>query len=104
MKELLHFDPVTLIVLISGFIGTWATLRKDSSWHTAWIKKHSDDCDIQRKQNNDILTSLRASTAQLVTLTDGHHERMNRIDDELIRVRERAHELGDHLATIGAKR
>lgn len=102
MKELLHFDPITLLVLIGGFIGTWTSLRKDSSWHTQWIQKHSEQCDEQRKQNNDIITSLKASTAQLVTLTDGHHERMNKIDDEVVRIRERAHDLANEVMRVMA--
>src|SRR3990167_4071313 len=95
MTDLLNFDPITLIVVLGGFIATWATLRGDSRWHTEWIKKHSKECDEQRKANNEILTELRASNTHLVTLTTTHHERMGKIDDEIIRLRDRQHDLGN---------
>ena len=70
MDELLKFDPIEVIVIVCGFIGTWYTLRADSKWHTEWIKKHSTDCDEQRKANIEILT-------------EGHHERLGRIETRI---------------------
>ena len=83
MDELLKFDPIEVIVIVCGFIGTWYTLRADSKWHTEWIKKHSTDCDEQRKANNEILAVLRASNERLCALTEGHHERLGRIETRI---------------------
>jgi len=83
VDQLLKFDPVEVVVIALGFIGTWVTLRNDSKWHTAWIKKHSTECDEQRKANNEILTELRTSNAHLCTLTESHHERLVRMETRI---------------------
>lgn len=93
MKELLHVDLITIAIVIGGFIGTWYTLRADSKWHTAWIKKHSEECDKRETQITNILLEMRTSNAQLSTLVTGHHESIQRIDGEVLRVRERVHDL-----------
>lgn len=82
MKDLLHFDLVTVVVLLAGFVGTWYTLKSDSRWHTAWIKKHSEDCDEYRKGNAELLTAIRTTNAHLVTLTEAHDHRLERLEQQ----------------------
>ena len=73
LQELLHFDPLTVVILIGGFIGTWATLKKDSRWHTSWIKRHEDECKEYKIEQNKIM-------ARLVTLSESHEKRIDRIE------------------------
>ena len=87
IESLFHFDPLNVVLLVLGMIGAWYSLRdkvsastKDIAWHSEWIKKHSVDCDEQRRLNNEILASLRESTMRLTTLTESHHERIARIE------------------------
>ena len=83
--DLLHIDPINLIIVVSGIIVIWTTLRNDSKWHTDWIKKHSAECDELRKANNEILNELRTSNEHLSTLTESHHERLGRIETQMDR-------------------
>ena len=85
VDQFLHFDPITLIAILVGIVGGWYTLRNNSKWHTEWIKKHSKECDDYTKLNNEILSELQQSNARLTTLTEGHHERIARIETQLDR-------------------
>ena len=80
MKDYFHIDPVTILILLVGFITTWVTLKKDSGWHTAWIKKHDRECDEQRKTNNKMLGELQTTNAHLATLTEIHEKRLDRLE------------------------
>ncbi len=80
LKELFHFDPVTLVVLLGGFIATWATLKKDSKWHTSWIKQHDAECKEQRKTNGEILTELRETNSHLATMVVNQEKRLDRVE------------------------
>lgn len=97
MKELFHVDPITIVVLIVGFVGTWTALKKDSRWHTTWIKAHDKDCKETRAANSEILTELRTSNAHLTTLMTAIQQRQERTDDEIVRVRDRSHDLANEL-------
>ena len=99
-SELLHFDPITVIVVIASVIITWANLRRDSKWHSAWIKKHSEECDAREKQVTTVLLEMRTSNAHLETLVTSHHESIQRIDSEVIRVRDRVHDLGNDIQKV----
>lgn len=87
MGEYLHFDPVNLAVVIAGIIAFWVTLRKDSDWHGSWIKKHDAECDQQRQINNRILTELQKTNEHLITLTESHGGRIDRIENQMDRAR-----------------
>jgi hypothetical protein len=85
MVDLTHFDPITIGIIVAGFIGTWAVLRNDSKWHSDWIKKHSAECDEQRLLNTAIFTQLKESNARLTVLTEGHDHRLERIENQMDR-------------------
>ncbi len=87
MKELFHVDPITIILLLTGFIATWTTLKKDSGWHTSWIKKHDQECDEQREANTKLFTALQTTNAHLATLTEGHEKRLDRVEKYVDQVR-----------------
>ena len=93
--DLLHFDPITVIIVITGVIVTWANLRKDSKWHGAWIKKHSEECDRREGQVTSVLLEMRTSNVHLETLVTAHHDSIQRIDGEIVRVRDRIHDLAN---------
>lgn len=95
MSEYFHVDPVNLVVVVAGIIVMWTTLRNDSKWHSTWIKKHDKECDEQRKANNKILGELTVSNEHLSTLADSQSKRQDAFEAELIRSRERIHDLGD---------
>ncbi len=79
-KELFHFDPLTLVVLLIGFIGAWYTMKSSTAWHTQWIKKHDAECDEQRDANNRIFRELQTANAHLGTMAEGHEKRLDRIE------------------------
>lgn len=80
-----HFDPVNLIVVLLAAAGAWFSLRNDSKWHGEWIKRHSIECDEREKTTIRILSELQNSNAHLTTLTSGHHERIQRIENSMDR-------------------
>lgn len=80
MKDLLHIDPITIVVLVIGFISTWNTLKKDSKWHTSWIKKHDEECDDFKKSQQKITLELMTSNTHLTTLAEAHGERLTRLE------------------------
>ncbi len=85
--EYLHFDPVTLLVLILGFIGTWVTLRNDSKWHGAWIKKHAKDCEDLNASYGKMFTELQVGNAKLGQLAEQSAHRIDRIENFMDRER-----------------
>lgn len=89
MKELLHFDPITLITVVIAFLGNQYVgsllNKKDSKWHSDWIRKHSAECDEQRKENSEILTELRTGNATLAALVTSHNDRIGRIETQMDR-------------------
>lgn len=85
-----HFDPLNavliLIAIIAGyraFISRETALEKDNAWHSEWIKKHSTECDQRERAYMGILAELKAGNAHLTTLTEGHGERLSRIENNL---------------------
>lgn len=96
-SEYFHVDPVNLVVVIAGIIVMWTTLRNDSKWHSSWIKKHDKECDEQRAANNTILTKLTVTNEHLSTLSEGQTKRLDFIDEEIVRMRERTHDIADSL-------
>ena len=89
-QELLHFDPLTVAILVIGFIGTWYTLKSDSKWHTEWIKKHSAECDAREATTTKIFAELTTSNAKLTTLAETHDHRLERVEGQLDRYRQAA--------------
>ena len=83
MGEFLHVDLLNLVALVAGIIVMWTTLRNDSKWHTAWIRKHDTECDEQRKVNSRILTELQTANAHLATLSESHGSRIERIENQM---------------------
>ena len=86
--EFLHFDPVNVLVVAVFAVGSWYTLRSETQWHSMWIKKHDDECDSQRKLNSELLAELRTSNVHLATLVEGHTGRLDKVDGEIIRLRD----------------
>ena len=84
MKEFFHFDPVTIIILLAGFIATWTTLKKDSGWHTSWIKQHDAECKEQRKANAEILTALQIGNAELKGIAKSNVDRLEKIENHVV--------------------
>jgi hypothetical protein len=78
LKDVLHFDPVTIAVILAGFIGTWYTLRSDSKWHSEWIKTHDKECDENKRQTAAIL-------AELTQIAKDHGGRLDRVERHLDR-------------------
>lgn len=83
VTKLLHFDPVNAGIVIVGIYVVYLLLQKDSGWHTEWIKKHDAECDLRRKESAEILVELRESNARLCTLTEGHHDRIGRLENQM---------------------
>ena len=84
---LTHFDPANAAIVILCALFLWLLFGRDVRWHSAWIKKHSTECDEQRKQNNEILTELRTTNARLATLADVHCDRIERLEHQVDAVR-----------------
>ena len=80
MESLFHFDPINLFVVVAAAIAAWVTMRNTSSWHTTWIRKHETECGEQRKLNSAILVELQKTNTHLVTLTEGHEKRIDRLE------------------------
>lgn len=87
MKELLHFDPLNLIVVVLAAVGAYFTLQRDSKWHTQWIQKHDKECDEQRTINTGLFTELKSMSAHLATLTEAHEKRLDRAENYIDNVR-----------------
>lgn len=75
-----HIDPVMLVIVASAFIGQWYLQKGTSKWHTEWIQKHDKECDERRETNNTILVELKTANSHLVTLTEAHGHRLDRIE------------------------
>jgi hypothetical protein len=89
-----HFDPfnaflVLIAILASyrGWISTQASLKKDSDWHSEWIRRHSDECDERDRTYIGLLIELQKGNAHLTTLTEGQGERIARIETQMDRKR-----------------
>lgn len=95
INSLFHVDPINLIVVIGGFIAAWVTMRAESKRHGTWIDKHDRECDEQRKANTAILTALQVTNSHLVTLVESQEKRLDSVNDESIRIRERVHDVED---------
>lgn len=80
MGDFFHVDPVTILVLIGGFIAAWKKLNVTSAWQAQWIMKHDRECDEQRKVNNIMFGEIQRTNSHLVTLTEGHEKRLDRIE------------------------
>ncbi len=78
--EWLHFDPITLAVLIAGIIGGWYTMKNSTTWHTEWIKKHDAECEEHRKVYNHILTELQISSGRLTEISSHTAHRVERLE------------------------
>ena len=83
----LHFDPIQTVLVSVAAIWAWFKIRADSEWHTEWIKRHSDECNDRDERTTKILIELQTSNAHLVTLTEGHNDRINRIEHQMDRAR-----------------
>lgn len=97
MKELFHFDPVNLVAILVIAIAAWVTMRNTLTWHTAWIRKHDEECDELRQKNGQILTQLLVTNEHLKVLVEANAQRLDRSNEEIIRIRDRTHELGNAL-------
>jgi len=89
-------------VICTGIIIGWANLKKDSRWHTEWIQGHVKECrDLERENSRRedevgrVLEELRIVNTRLATLVDSHHESIRNHDEEIKRIREKIHELGN---------
>ena len=74
-----------MLVLVGGSIGAWYTLRNDSKWHSEWIKKHTEESDAREQKTTEILSALLTTNAHLTTLTEGHGQRIDRIEHSIDR-------------------
>lgn len=83
MKDILHFDVVNVMTTICIAIAAWVGMRNTITWHTAWIQKHSAECDEQRRMNNRLLTELQTTNAHLITLAETYGERLERLEKQI---------------------
>ena len=81
--EYLHFDPVTLAVVILAAIGGWYKVSNSSDWHTDWIKKHERNCDDYKRAQSQILTELQVSNARLAEISLHSTQRLDRLEDRM---------------------
>lgn len=81
--EFLHFDPITLLVLIVGLIGGWTTLKNNTSWHSKWIRKHDEECNEYKVRANEILTELKVSNERLAQIAVNNTQRIERIEHQM---------------------
>ena len=96
----LHFDPVTFITILTAVVGAYFWVRSTLTWHTAWIKKHGEECDKREEIVTAVLLELQKSNERLVTLMTTHDDRIDKIDNEIIRLRDRTHDLGSTLQKV----
>ena len=78
--ELLHFDPITLVVLLAGIIGGWYTLKNNSAWHGKWIAEHDKECRERERNISSILSEISICNSRLTTLAEAHEVRLLRIE------------------------
>ncbi len=93
---------VGIVVICVGIIIGWANLKKDSRWHTEWIQSHVKELrekyreDAKREEEvSHVLEELRIVNTRLATLVDSHHETIRKHDEEIMRIREKLHELAN---------
>ncbi len=79
------FDPITLVVVLMGFIGTWYAMKGTVKWHSTWIKQHDSECDEQRKANNEILTRLQVNQESLTRVCESAEHRIDRLEKQFDR-------------------
>lgn len=80
LKDVFHVDPITLVVVVCGFLATWITLKNDSKWHTSWIRKHDAECDEQRIMNNKLFTELQVTSGKLTEIAQSNNHRLDRLE------------------------
>ena len=107
MEQFAHFDPLNFIVVLGAVLAAWYKfLRKGDAIKTTvdslarWSEKHASECDETRKTNSAILSELRESNTRLSTIASNHHERMEKTDDEILRLRDRQHDLMNALQKV----
>lgn len=100
MKEFLHFDPLNLAVVLFMAAGGWFYLVRDVKWHTKWIEKHQEASNKRETTIDNILVELRLSNEHLATMVKIHDDRVDKQDAEIIRLRDRQHDLAGKMQGI----
>jgi len=80
LESLLHFDPVTILIVVAGVIVIWTRLKDSVKWHSDWIRKHDTLCTEHKKDLNKVLTKVESNQTRLITLAEGHSERIDRLE------------------------
>lgn len=93
MKELIHFDPINLLIVIVGFGAFWYKFFRSHdklvdtvSAQAEWTQIHDRECDEQRRANMQILTEIQKVNSRLTTLTEAHEKRIDRLENQADRV------------------
>lgn len=79
----MHFDPITLAVVLVGFVGSWYALRSDTTQNKEKLEEHKKDDDERHKAMENMLQVLTTSNTHLATLTTQHHEEIGRLRDKV---------------------
>jgi hypothetical protein len=86
----IHFDPFNAVLILiaigtgyRAYVSTQSKLKTDTDWHTEWIKRHDEECDQRDRSYTALLGELQKSNAHLTTLTEGHTQRLGRIENTL---------------------
>jgi hypothetical protein len=82
-ESLLHFDPITLGVLLVGIAGGWYTLKNTTKWHTSWIKDHQKECDKREETYTRMFNEIQVSNATLTAIASSTTHRVDRIEQQM---------------------
>lgn len=81
IKGLLHFDPVSVVIVVACAAVIWTKLRTSVKWHTTWIQKHDQECDDHKKDLAKILADVQKNQGILTTLADAQSHRLERLEN-----------------------
>ena len=76
-----HVDPVNIAVMVGLAIAAYRSVYKDVSIHARWIEKHDEETSARQERWQQSMNQLIATNARLVTLTESHQDRLNRLED-----------------------